>query len=75
MSFFDIFDVDPQKVVDLLSYFGINVPVGVVTFIVNILCVILLVGIPIGVITACIRWGGESLDFFLKEKEVEKEIY
>ena len=72
MSFFDIFDVNPQKVVDLLSYFGINVPVGVVTFIVNILCVILLVGIPIGVITACIRWGDKVLTFFSKRRKWRK---
>lgn len=73
MSFFDLFNVDPQKVVDLLSFLGINASVDVVALIINILCVVLLIGLLIGIVITGFRWGDKILTFLSKKRKWRKK--
>ena len=72
MSFFDLINQDPQKVVDFLAKLHINVSVEVVDIVITILILLALLGTIACGATWIWRKGDEILTFFSKTRKWRK---
>lgn len=72
MSFFDLFNLDPQKVVDFLAKFNIIVSVGTVDTVITILILIALLCAIGGSVLWLWRKGDTILSFFSKTRKWRK---
>ena len=66
MSFFDFFNLNPQKVVDFLAKLGINVPIKVVDITITILILIALIVAICGGVKWILKKGDAIFTFFSK---------
>ena len=68
-SIFDLFDLDPQKVVDFFAKFHVTVSVGTVEWVITILILIAIVGIIWGVVSWLVKKWNAIITFFSKKRK------
>lgn len=73
MSIFDLFDLDPQKVVDFFAKFHITISIAVVEWVISILILIAFVGIIWGMLAFIWKKGNAILTFFSKKRRWRRD--
>lgn len=68
-SIFDLFDLDPQKVVDFFAKFHITVPIETVIWGIAILILLTIIGVIWGFVSWLVRKWNAILTFFSKKRK------